>query len=99
MAAEIITKIIIVAVPALLSRIWYCMEKLRKNSLYIHEGMVLILKNEIINTYYERKEKGYCNAYIKERITDLYEIYKNFGGDGTVQRYYENLMEMSEEKR
>lgn len=95
---EVIIKIAFIVVPAFCTRIWYIMEKMRKHSQYISDGMIFILKNEIINSYYDRLEKGYCNAYIKDRVTELFDIYKKLGGNGNVERIYQDLMKMEETK-
>lgn len=98
MVEEIFMKILMVVIPALLGRMWLIMEKMKNHSKSVSEGMVYLLKNEIINTYYERLQKGYCNAYIKDRVTELFEIYKKLGGNGNVERIYNELMKMEEQK-
>ena len=43
------------------------------------------IRNDIKNCYYESLEKGYRNDYDFKNIHDLYEAYKNLGGNSFIE--------------
>ena len=56
-------------------------EKLDK----VSDGTLSTLRNDIKNCYYESLEKGYRNDYDFKNIHDLYDDYKNLGGNSFIE--------------
>ena len=50
------------------------------------------MRNELIRRYREYEEKGEISILDRENITHLYEEYKNLGGNGTVEKLYDDIL-------
>lgn len=50
----------------------------------VSDGTLCSLRNDIKNCYYDCLEKGYRNDYDFQNIHDLYEAYKNLGGNSFI---------------
>lgn len=70
------------------------LSKLWKRQKAIENGVQALLRNELIRRYREYEKKGEISILDKENITHMYEEYKNLGGNGTVKKLYEELLEL-----
>ena len=68
-------------------------EQERKNTA-IENGVQALLRNELIRRYREYEEKGEVSIIDKENIEHMFEEYKNLGGNGTVAKMYEDMLEL-----
>lgn len=55
------------------------------------------LRNSIVQTYYEAKDRGYIQMYKMEVVNLMYTQYKNLGGNSFVSHLVEEILDM--EKR
>ena len=65
----------------------------KKNNA-IENGVQALLRNELIRRYREYETKGEITIIDKENIEHLFNEYKNLGGNGTVAKMYEELLEL-----
>lgn len=72
----------------------YIVKKLYKKQRAIEQGVQALLRNELIRRYREYEAKGQITILDKENIEHMYEEYRNLGGNGTVAKMYEELMEL-----
>lgn len=68
--------------------------KLWKRQQAIENGVQALLRNELIRRYREYEIKGEISILDKENITHMYEEYKNLGGNGTVEKLYDELLDL-----
>lgn len=68
--------------------------KLWKRQHAIENGVQALLRNELIRRYREYELKGEISILDKENITHMYEEYKNLGGNGTVEKLYDELLDL-----
>ncbi len=68
--------------------------KLWKRQQAIENGVQALLRNELIRRYREYEVKGEISILDKENITHMYEEYKNLGGNGTVEKLYDELLDL-----
>ena len=71
--------------------------KLRKNKkkdLAIEQGVQALLRNEIIRRYREFESKGEISILDKENLEEMFEQYKNLGGNGTVKKMMDDLLNL-----
>jgi len=68
-------------------------EQERKNEA-IEKGVQALLRNELIRRYREYEIKGELSILDKENIEHMFTEYKNLGGNGTVEKMYEELLEL-----
>lgn len=65
----------------------------KKNNA-IENGVQALLRNELIRRYREYETKGEITIIDKENIEHLFKEYKNLGGNGTVAKMYEEMLEL-----
>ena len=68
--------------------------KLWKRQQAIENGVQALLRNELIRRYREYEQKGEISILDKENITHMFEEYKNLGGNGTVEKLYDELLDL-----
>lgn len=60
----------------------------------LEEGVKALLKNELVRRYREYELKGELSILDKEAIEEMFNQYKNLGGNGTVKKLFDELMEL-----
>lgn len=86
----IITTIIGVAIGFLGTKL----KKNKKKDLAIEQGVQALLRNEIIRRYREFESKGEISILDKENLEEMFEQYKNLGGNGTVKKMMDELLNL-----
>ena len=85
-------------IPALLGGVLgFIATKLKKNKkkdLAIELGVQALLRNEIIRRYREFETKGEISILDQENLDEMFEQYKNLGGNGTVKKMMNDLYEL-----
>lgn len=60
----------------------------------IENAVQALLRNELIRRYREYEIKGELTILDKENIEAMYKQYKNLGGNGTVEKLYDELLDL-----
>lgn len=85
-------------IPTILgSLIGFLSTKLKKNKekdMAIETGVQALLRNEIIRRYREFESKGEISILDKENLEEMFVQYKNLGGNGTVKKMMEELLNL-----
>ena len=85
-------------VPTILGgALGYITTKLKKNKskdLAIEQGVQALLRNEIIRRYREFEAKGEISILDKENLEEMFKQYKRLGGNGTVKKMMDELLEL-----
>ena len=69
-------------------------KKNKKKDLAIEQGVQALLRNEIIRRYREFETKGEISILDKENLEEMFEQYKNLGGNGTVKKMMDELLNL-----
>lgn len=69
-------------------------KKDKKKEKAIEQGVQALLRNELIRRYREYEIKGEISILDKENLEHMYKEYINLGGNGTVKKMYEDLIEL-----
>ena len=67
---------------------------LYKRQKAVEKGVQDLLRNELIRRYREYEIKKEISILDKENIEHMFTEYKNLGGNGTVEKMYEDLLEL-----
>lgn len=70
------------------------LKKNKKKDLAIELGVQALLRNEIIRRYREFETKGEISILDQENLDEMFEQYKNLGGNGTVKKMMNELYEL-----
>ena len=85
-------------IPAALGAgIGFLSSKLKKDKAKeqaVEDGVLALLKNELVKEYREYKDKGELSILDKENIEGMFKQYKNLGGNGTVEQLITELMQL-----
>ena len=93
----IITTILGIALGAVSSRLKKTKEKdekEKKKDEAIELGVQALLRNEIIRRYREFESKGEISILDKENLEEMFVQYKNLGGNGTVKKMMDELLNL-----
>lgn len=58
----------------------------------LEDGVESLLRLEIVRSYNEYTEKGYCPIYAKESLSRAYNDYHLLGGNDVATRLYDRIM-------
>ena len=70
------------------------LKALKKKNKAIEEGLVALLKNELVRRYREYEQKGELSILDKENMEEMFKQYENLGGNGTVKKLMEELFKL-----
>lgn len=93
----VITTILGIALGAVSSRLKKTKEKdekEKKKDEAIELGVQALLRNEIIRRYREFESKGEISILDKENLEEMFVQYKNLGGNGTVKKMMNELLNL-----
>ncbi len=71
----------------------------RKKEDALREGVLSLLRNQLIEYHDKYTERGWCPIYVKESARRSYEAYHALGGNGVVTKLYDDLMSLPETPR
>ena len=95
---DILEIIISYLIPTILGGIvGFITTKLKKNKQKdqaIETGVQALLRNEIIRRYREFETKGEIPILDKENLEEMFVQYKNLGGNGTVKKMMDELLNL-----
>lgn len=60
----------------------------------VEQGVQALLRNELIRRYREYESKKEISILDMENIEHMFKEYTNLGGNGTVAKMYEELLEL-----
>lgn len=80
---------------ALVAAKWKGMMKREKA---LKEGVLSLLRNQLIDYHEKYTERGACPIYVKESARHSYAAYHELGGNGVVTKLYEDVMELPERR-
>ena len=97
-AIDILKIVLSYIIPTILgSLIGFLSTKLKKNKekdMAIETGVQALLRNEIIRRYREFGSKGEISILDKENLEEMFVQYKNLGGNGTVKKMMDDLLNL-----
>lgn len=63
----------------------------------LKNGMISLLRNEIIRIYEKYTNLGYCPSYMKENIEEMYISYHKLGGNGMITIMVDEIYKLPNE--
>lgn len=68
-----------------------------KQYIGLKNGMIALLKSEIVRIYEIYTKSKYCPSYMKENLNDMYINYKRLGGNGMVTTMVSEIFKLPNE--
>lgn len=95
-----IVKIVITALTsAVVSGMIVYLKSVRGQIKALKDGLLSLLRAEIIRSHDKYTDCGYCPIYAKEAAEKVYMAYHSLGGNGTVTTLYTELMNLTERRK
>ena len=94
MLESVITYVITTLIGIAIGFLGTKLKKNKKKDLAIEQGVQALLRNEIIRRYREFESKGEISILDKENLEEMFEQYKNLGGNGTVKKMMDELLNL-----
>lgn len=91
---EIAFSCVVGAISIIMKKIYGKYKNLSARQKAVEQGVQALLRNELIRCYREYEAKGEITILDKENIEHMFKEYKNLGGNGTVAKMYEDLMNL-----
>lgn len=96
MTTTIITTVISSLTAACISGVIVYVKGVHKKDTAIKEGMLSLLRAEIIRQHDKYTQRQYCPIYAKDALTKAYAAYHSLGGNGTITKIYNETMQLPE---
>lgn len=71
----------------------------RKKIRAMQQGMVSLLRAEILRSYEKYTERGFCPLYAREALAREYKAYHDLGGNDVATDLYHQVCELPTEKK
>lgn len=99
MIALIVKTVVTVAVTSLMGYILKELKKITSQNHSTKNGMVLILRSQIVGKCEKCIEQGFISDYTRSCLEDLFEEYENLGGNHGVGALVEQAFALPPIKR
>lgn len=91
---EVLFGLVTTGVGIVLHRISKKLESEKKRNQAIEDGVRDVLRLQILDNYEKCKQAGKISVSRKDAIDSAYKSYHALGGNGTITRVHEEIMEM-----
>jgi len=78
----------------LFKRLFKKIKENRERQKATEAGLQALLRNELVRRYREYETKKEISIIDMENIEHMFKEYKNLGGNGTVEKMYEELLKL-----
>lgn len=95
----IITVIITSIISGAASGITVYAKSVKKKTDALENGMLSLLRAEIIRQHDKYTSRQYCPIYAKDALNKAYDAYHSLGGNGTITKIYNETMALPEEPK
>ena len=99
MAEEIIKIILGALIPSLITGLSVYANSLKKKNKALENGMLSLLRAEIIRQHDKYTDRQCCPIYAKDALEKAYASYHSLGGNGTITKLYNDTMALPEEQK
>lgn len=99
MAEEIIKIILGALIPSLITGLSVYAKGLKKKNKALENGMLSLLRAEIIRQHDKYTDRQCCPIYAKDALEKAYAAYHLLGGNGTITKLYNDTMALPEEQK
>lgn len=99
MTNEILKIILSTVIPSIITGLSVYANGLKRKNKALENGMLSLLRAEIIRQNDKWTEKGYCPIYAKDALEKAYNSYHELGGNGTMTKLYNETIALDEEPK
>ena len=97
MTNEILKIILGAIIPSIITGLGTYAISIRKKNKALENGMLSLLRAEIIRQHDKYTARKYCPIYAKDALEKAYAAYHSLGGNGTITKIYNDTIALPEE--
>lgn len=94
---EIFKIILGMIIPSVITGLSVYTNSLKTKNKCLENGMLSLLRAEIIRQHDKYTDRKYCPIYAKDALEKAYNAYHNLGGNGIITKIYNDTMALPEE--
>lgn len=94
---EILKFVLGMIIPSVITGLSVYTNSLKNKNKSLENGMLSLLRAEIIRQHDKYTDRKYCPIYAKDALEKAYNAYHNLGGNGTITKIYNDTMALPEE--
>lgn len=94
MGQDILKIIITALITAIVSGAITYVQVVKKSVKSLKDGLLSLLRAELIRSHDKYNKKGFCPLYAKEALEKAYKAYSALGGNGAMKQVFEDTMEL-----
>ena len=95
---EILLDIFAIVTPLIGGYIAYILRKQSKEKTAMGQAVLSLLQAQMLDYFSKCKQRGYVTKHGFETFDKMYSAYKSLGGNGLIDKVYEELKAMSLER-
>ena len=84
-------------IPSVITGLSVYANSLKNKNKSLENGMLSLLRAEIIRQHDKYTDRKYCPIYAKDALEKAYNAYHNLGGNGTITKIYNDTIALPEE--
>ena len=94
-----VTTVVTAIVTSAINYIKSKRKSVKQNTAALENGMLSLLRAEIIRQHDKYTARKYCPVYAKDALEKEYNAYHSLGGNGTITKIYNDTMALPEEQK
>ena len=94
MQINVLQTVVTVLVTAIVTGALTYVKVERQNIKALKNGLLSLLRAELIRSHDKYIKQGFCPLYAKEALEKAYKAYSALGGNGAMKQVYEDTMEL-----
>ena len=91
---EVLFGIVVMLLTAAVKRLFKKLKEEKEDYESIKYGMLSLLRAELIRSGEKYLEQGWISIYARDAFEKAYSAYHGLGGNGTITKLYEDVMEL-----
>ncbi len=95
---EVLFGLIVTALTATVKHLWSQNKRRCTEQEAVKMGIQALLRDRIIEQYNKYMDKDYIPIYAMDNVKAMYKEYHALGGNGTITKLYEELLELPHRK-
>ena len=99
MTNEVLKIVLGTIIPSLITGLGTYVISVRKKTKALENGMLSLLRAEIIRQHDKYTARECCPIYAKDALEKAYASYHSLGGNGTITKIYNDTMALPEEQK
>lgn len=95
---DILKIVLSTVIPSVCTGLIVYVKQVKKRNSALENGVLSLLRTEIIRQHDKWTNRGYCPIYAKDALEKAYIAYHDLGGNGTITKLYQETINLKSEE-